>query len=173
MKMFRSRWNFELSTRWSLSEVNVSDTVQKWIAIIEMTGHKEQLQVILHYPDQEDGEYAANPTGGKSMSYMCERKVNVLSKITPRFRTDLSGLVLTPKRPRKGKAMSLLWPCQHLLMLECRYGFSVEAISVEWNLLYEDWCWLDVFELFIREFSWFTTTFPRTLKRKLRSDNGR
>ena len=48
--------------------VNVSDTIQKWIAIIETTGH-EQLQVILHYPDQGDGEYAADPAFGKSMSY--------------------------------------------------------------------------------------------------------
>ena len=42
------------------------------------------------------------------------------------------------------------------------------AVSVEWNFLYADWYWLDVFELFICEFSWFTTTFSRTLERKLR-----
>ena len=47
------------------------------------------------------------------------------------------------------------------------------AVSVEWNFLYADWYWLDVFELFICEFTWFTTTFSRTLKRKLRLDIGR
>ena len=29
----------------------------------------EQLQVMLHYPDQGEGEYAADPAYGKSMSY--------------------------------------------------------------------------------------------------------
>ena len=30
---------------------------------------REQLRVILHYPDQGDDEYAADPAYGKSMSY--------------------------------------------------------------------------------------------------------
>ena len=46
------------------------------------------------------------------------------------------------------------------------------SVSVEWNFLYADWYWLGVFELFTCEFSWFTTTFSRTLKRKLRLDTG-
>ena len=47
------------------------------------------------------------------------------------------------------------------------------AVSVEWNFPYVDWYWLDVFELLICVFSWFTTTFSRTLERKVRSDTGR
>ena len=47
------------------------------------------------------------------------------------------------------------------------------AFSGEWNFLYADWYWLDVFELFMCEFSWFTTTFSRTLGGKLILDTGR
>ena len=47
------------------------------------------------------------------------------------------------------------------------------AVSVEWNFLFTDWYWLDVFELFICEFSWFTTTFSRILERNSRLDTGR
>ena len=43
-------------------EVSVDITIQKWFA-------QEQLQAPLHYPDQGDGEYAADPTNGKSMSF--------------------------------------------------------------------------------------------------------
>ena len=46
------------------------------------------------------------------------------------------------------------------------------AVSIEWNFLYVDWYWLDVFELFICDFSWLTTTFSRTLERKIRLDIG-
>ena len=50
-------------------EVNVGEThtivncnnLDDWI--------HEQLQLILHYPDQGDGEYAADPIYVKSMSY--------------------------------------------------------------------------------------------------------
>ena len=47
-------------------EVSVCDTMQKGIAIIETT--QDQLQVIVHYPDQGNSEYTADPTYGKSMS---------------------------------------------------------------------------------------------------------
>ena len=47
------------------------------------------------------------------------------------------------------------------------------AVSVEWNFLYADWYWLDVFELLKCVFSWFTITFSRTLEKKLRLDTGR
>ena len=52
------------------------------------------------------------------------------------------------------------WPCGiHWMSL---WVFS-RAVSVEWNVLYADWYWLDMFELFICEFSWFTTTFRKSL----------
>ena len=43
-------------------EVNVGDTMQKWVAIIKMTGNKSSCKQFLHYPDQGDGEYAADRT---------------------------------------------------------------------------------------------------------------
>ena len=65
----------------------------KWI--------QEQLRVILHYPDQGNSEYAADPEYGTSMSCntadICEQKVKLLSNITPRFRAYFTRLVLTLK----------------------------------------------------------------------------
>ena len=56
---------------------------------------QEQLQVILHYPDQGDGHYASDPAYGKKHELqtadICEQKVKFLSKIAPRFQADLAG----------------------------------------------------------------------------------
>ena len=37
---------------------------------------REQLQVILHHPDQGDNEYATYPAYGKSMSYRLQKYVS-------------------------------------------------------------------------------------------------
>ena len=50
-------------------EVNVSNITQKMNCNSRDNWTPEHLQVILHYPDQGDGEYTTDPTYGKSMSY--------------------------------------------------------------------------------------------------------
>ena len=87
-----------LNTR-KFGEVSVRNTIQKWIAIFEMTGHK-QLQVILHYAHQGDRAYAADPAYGKAWAiHRRHMRVEgeILLTINPRFRADLAGSVLTPK----------------------------------------------------------------------------
>ena len=79
-----------------LAEVSVRDTIQKWIAIIRDNWTKEQLQVILYYPDQGDREYVADPGKKEAWAAYCWYKLNFW-KITPRFGADFVGLVLTPK----------------------------------------------------------------------------
>ena len=62
---------------------------------------QEQLQVILHYPDQGDGEYAADPAYGKSMSYRLLIYVsghwNFCRKLPQYSKADFAGIVLTLK----------------------------------------------------------------------------
>ena len=53
--------------RLKFGEVSVRNTIQKWIAIIEVA-RCQCLQVILRYSDQGDGKYAADPAYGKNMS---------------------------------------------------------------------------------------------------------
>ena len=60
---------------------------------------QEQLQVILHYPDQGAGECATDPGYGKNMSctlLIYARRI-FLSNITQRFWADFDALVLPPK----------------------------------------------------------------------------
>ena len=64
--------------------------VSKWRILCRDDWTQEQWHVILHYPDHGDGEYAADPAYGKSMSYRLliyvKGKVKFLLNITPRFR---------------------------------------------------------------------------------------
>ena len=46
------------------------------------------------------------------------------------------------------------------------------AVSVEWHFLHADTKWFDVFELFICQLRWLSTTFSTVLERKLRLDIG-
>ena len=100
---------------------------------------QEQLQVMVHYPDQDDGENATNLAYGKSMSYSLliymSRRWNFLSNITPKFRADLAGLVLTSKSSMGNIERYFLRCCSFPIRRNSVYLGSVSVYH--WHL------WLD------------------------------